>query len=134
MTAERRLRRWLSFNAATSAASVGLCLAAARPLADLLAVPTPVVVGTAVLFAGWALVTGALARASTRALARYAPAVAVGDAAWTIGTAVVLVTGVVHAGSWWVLVPAAAVTGELAVLQWRNARALGHRSPALAAA
>jgi len=122
---ERRLRRVLRFNAGVSALTVLACTVLAAPIADLLVVPVWTVVLVAGVAAAWTGFVGWSSATNLAALRRFAPVAALGDASWVVGTAVLFALGAVDPRSWWLLVPAAVVVGDLAAAQfvlWRRIR------------
>lgn len=131
MSAERRLRRVLALDAATSTVAAVAAAAASGPLGRLLDVPTPVVLVVAAAFVPWVVALAELSRASRAALLRFTPWVVTGNVAYVAATAVVLAAGAVDRSCWWLLVPVAAVVAELGVTQDVLRRSLaGGRSPA----
>jgi hypothetical protein len=109
----------LSADVAASGTIAVLQLAAARPLAELLALPQPLLVETGAFLVGWTALLAVLA-----ASARVAPAlvgvVIVGNLAWAVACLALLATGTLlpnGLGIAFVLVQAAVVL-VLAALQY----------------
>jgi hypothetical protein len=132
MNTERNLRRVLAVNAASSGAAAVAGAALAGPIGRLLDVPTAAVLVVAAALVPWVVAVAELARAEDQALRRDTPGVVAGDAAWVLGTAVLLVGGIVDRSGWWLLIPMAAAVAELGATQWMLWRTLAQRTTATA--